>query len=371
MKEVTVFSYGDSTQISTWSNVPYFFTLTFEKKGIKVNRVDIAPHKALEKLFRYTFYVLLKIIDKRNTYDYSRSIFFNIEANIRIKKSVRKFQKSDAFIFLNFDFSTVRYTQIPSIQFGDWTYEHYINYFINKKANIFELEFIRRQNKRINESSIVFPLFPGMASNMKKMYSSKIVYLGNVINSLFESQEQEILRLKSNSYKILFIGSPKYIEGAKILLKTFNILKSKYKLMSLHFIGLEESDLVNIPDGVKCYGYLNKGSDTQRDIYYQLLKEAKVFVNTTPKWSAFSASIEAMYFYTPVIVPSYKEFVETFGENFSGGIYCNDETELPNKIEYIFKSKSYQNLCINAKELVKAFSWDAYIDKMIIQIKSL
>src|SRR3569833_1299656 len=54
LRELTVFSHGDSTLLSTWSNVPYFFTRTIESKGIKVNRVNINPPYALEELYDRT-----------------------------------------------------------------------------------------------------------------------------------------------------------------------------------------------------------------------------------------------------------------------------------------------------------------------------
>ena len=52
---------------------------------------------------------------------------------------------------------------------------------------------------------------------------------------------------------------------------------------------------------------------------YEPFKKAKVFINTTPKWAAFSASIEAMYFYIPVVVTPYDEFTKTFGEHIEFG----------------------------------------------------
>ncbi|MFT6836323.1 MAG: glycosyltransferase involved in cell wall biosynthesis [Francisellaceae bacterium] len=373
IREITVFTYGDSSKISIWSNVPYFFTTTLEKKGIQVNRIDITPNKILRKYFNYIIYKVVNFIDKTNCYNYSRSLMFYLEAHFKIKHAVKQYPKSDAFIFLNFDFSTSRYTDKPSIQFGDWTYEHYINYFLNKKPNILERQFIKRQNSQINKSDIVFPLFPIMAEFMKEHYKSKIVYLGNVINSVYTASQNEILKTKRTSHKILFIGSPKYIEGAVALIDAFNQLKSKHPDLSLHFIGLIEHDfrLLSLPKDVFCYGYLDKGNNKDRDTYYNLLKEARVFVNTTPKWSAFSASIETMYFYTPVIVPSYDEFVKTFGTDFTAGVFCNDNVELSNVIESILIGENYEKQCVEAHNLVKDFTWDAYITKILSAIKKL
>lgn len=370
--EITVFTNGDSTKISTWSNVPFFFTTTLERKGIKVNRVDISTNNSYRRIYdRTATRVLNKIYKGNNTYDYFRSYLHFFDTRIKIKKAIKRFPQSDAYIFLTFSFSAVNLTTKPIIQFCDWTYDHSFNYFQNRNPNSFELKCVNRENSQINGSDIVFSLFPSVCEYMKKKYTSKVVYLGNVINSIYKSSETEIIDIKSHSEKILFIGSPKYIEGANALIQSFTSLKVKYPSISLHFIGLDESQFQQVPKDVYCYGYLDKADNKQRELYYQLLKEAKVFVNTTPKWSAFSASIEAMYFYTPVIVPAYEEFIKTFGNPFIGGDFCNDNSFLAKKIESIFEDKSYNQICINANKLVKNFTWESYIDKLLLEIEKL
>jgi glycosyltransferase involved in cell wall biosynthesis len=291
----------------------------------------------------------------------------------KIKENIKKFQQTDAFIFLTFSFSAVGLTHKPIIQFCDWTYDHYFQYFQMRKPNFFEYKCVKREDSQINGSDLVFPLFPSVSEYMNKKYTSKVVYLGNVINSICKSEDQEILKIKKYSEKILFIGSPKYIEGANALILAFKTLKKAYPSMSLHFIGLNESDFkqIQVPNDVLFYGYLDKGNNEQRDIYYRLMKEAKVFVNTTPKWSAFSASIEAMYFYTPVIVPSYEEFTKTFGIDFKGGVFCNDNSLLSEKIESLLKNESYEQICVNANKLVSEFTWSSYIDKILNEIIQL
>jgi glycosyltransferase involved in cell wall biosynthesis len=371
IKEITVFTNGNSKKIKTWSNVPFFFTTTFEKKGVKVNRIDISANKIIRELFNITVSKTLNLIYKDNSYDYFRSYIYFFFVRRKIKKAIKRYPRSDAFIFLTFSFSASQLTNKPIIQFCDWTYDHFFKYFENRKPNFFELQSVKRENSQINGSNIVFPLFPSVAKYMKEKYTSKVIYLGNVINSWHEPIEQEVLKIKKQSEKILFIGSPKYMEGAFALLKAFNTLKKHRPSLSLHFIGLRESQFGEIPNDVHCYGYLDKGEERQRELYYKLLKEAKVFVNTTPRWSAFSASIEAMYFYTPVIVPSYEEFVETFGEQFFGGTFCNDNLYLSEKIESIFNSDCYEQICRNANSLVKDFTWDSFVGKMIAEMKKL
>ena len=174
IKEITVFTNGDSTKISTWSNVPFFFTTTFEKKKVKVNRVDISPNKIYENIFNKTVFRLLNKIYKNNTYTCLRSFVHFFYVRFKIKQVIKQFPQSDAFIFLTFSFSASKLTNKPIIQFCDWTYDYYFNYFQNRKPNFFELQSVNRENSQINESDIVFPLFPRVAEYMKKNTKVKL-----------------------------------------------------------------------------------------------------------------------------------------------------------------------------------------------------
>lgn len=277
-------------------------------------------------------------------------------------------------MFLTFSFSSTGLTRKPAIQFCDWTYDHYINYYKNRKPDILEKWCIQREDSQIKGSDLIFPLFPGKANYMKGRYNNKnIFYLGNVINSLsnINITESQILAKKIHSNNLLFIGGRKYIEGARCLIDAFNILKKQYPNLSVDIIGMNYSDFVDLPNGVNCYGYLDKGKDNERSLFYSLLENAEIFVNTTQKWGAFSASLEAMYFYTPVVVTPYNEFVENFGMEIGFGCYCENNTLdlLCAKITGILNHQSYITLCVNAHEAVKDFTWDIYIDKMLGVIK--
>ncbi len=126
-------------------------------------------------------------------------------------------------------------------------------------------------------------------------------------------------------------------------------------------------DLGPLPDRVVCHGYLDKGSQRGAQTYYSLLRSARVFNNTTPRWAAFSASIEAVYFFVPVIVTPYLEFVKTFGREIDFGVYCEEPSVelLCTRIRGLLEHGSYPALCWAAHEAIKGFTWDAYIQKLL------
>ena len=369
IEEVTVYALGDSSDISTWSNIPYFFTQTLISKGIKVNRVDLSPPPVLNIIYNITCRRIFKIINKQNTCSYFRSLIHFFHARLRIKKAIDKYMNSQANIFITFSFSSTGLTKKPAIQFCDWTYDHYMAYFENnRKPDIFENWCIQREDSQIESSDLVFSLFPGVARYMKGRYKNEnIFYLGNVINSLYHVSESQVLETKLHSDSLLFVGNRKYIEGARCLIDAFYILQNLYPTLTLNIVGMTNNDFGDLPNGVNCYGYLDKGKDDDRKLYYSLLEGARIFINTTPKWGAFSATLEAMYYYTPVVTTPYSEFVATFGPEIGFGCYSvgNSSQLLSTNIADTLNHQSYSTLCVTAHESVKDFTWDTYVDKML------
>src|SRR5882757_1545540 len=92
IREVTVFSHGDSRLLSTWSNVPYFFTRTIESKGIRVNRVNINPSSSWEHLYDMTVWrVLNKLLPGGFFTRYIHTALNHWHIQRRIRKAVRQY----------------------------------------------------------------------------------------------------------------------------------------------------------------------------------------------------------------------------------------------------------------------------------------
>ena len=188
--------------------------------------------------------------------------------------------------------------------------------------------------------------------------SSKIIYI------------DDLLEKKAKSKKLLFIGrKTTYLEAAKKLIEAYKLLKREedYKDYTLDIVGCATSDFESLPKGVTCYGFLNKSEERDRKIYYDLLLNAKVLINPTPKWGAYSSTIEAMYYYTPVIVSPYETFVNEFGRIIDFGLYNEHYTAegIAKDIETVFFNNDYKSLCENAHNRVEKYTWSNYVDKVL------
>ena len=368
IKELLFFSYGDANDASTWSNVPYCFSKALEKKGIKVHRANLELTGIKRAIWNRTISKLLKIWWPKHDYSFIRSCIAQGIINRRIKKYVHKYPTADFCMFLMFGYYN-KYSTIPSLLFGDWTYEMKIQERLGRKPYFFEKRTIRQETESLHKANILIPLFPKTAANfrlngLKNVYE----YTHNVVNILYDGIiDNNIIEEKKSSNRILFIGRHEYIEGAKLLIESFKILKRKFLRLELHIVGLNTDSFLNLPQNVYCYGFLHKDIQHENQIYYDLLKSAKVFVNPTPQWAGFSSMVEAMYFYTPIVVSKYPDFVSYFGEKLNCGSYSeeNNSEYLSETISSILSSEQYNNLALASHDNVKEYSWDNYIDWLL------
>jgi glycosyltransferase involved in cell wall biosynthesis len=367
IKEITVFSVGDSNSLKTWSNVPYFFTKNLELKGYKVNRVNIKENKTLFNLYKYTAFAFLKLIYRNSNHTYFRTkLNYNL-TNKKIAKALEIYSNTDASVFLSFSFSAPESFKKKVISFGDWTYAYYIANFLGREPKWFEKNCLAREKKHIEKADLVLGLFPLSSAFIKKNYTNANVhYLGNVINSNSELNKEVILKTKQNSKKLLSIGNQKYVSGALELIETFKKLKSEHSELELHFIGLNANETGIKADGIYYHGYLNKSVVSENELYYKLLSEALVIINSTKDWGGFSSTTEAMYFYTPVITTPYDEFTETYGSIIDFGYFIDQNNTLSNCIKRMLKnSKDEQLKLMNAAhDKVKDFTWSNYIKRI-------
>jgi len=372
MKEVNVYTNGEPEKLSTFSNVPYFFIQSLRKLNIKVNPINIEPNAVWGKNWNRFILRLIRLIIPNSMFAYDRTTLNDWDTRRKIRKAVKEYPNSQAEIFLTFIANAKGISKAPTVLLSDWNYEYVIEHFWEKKPDFFQKRAIRRQDKLMNDSDHIFFLFPGSMRIMQEKYKNpQIHYLGNFVNCLLEPKKsQESIEKKKQSRDLLFIGKNHYKEGALTLLEAFKSIREKYPDWVLHIIGMQAKDFDSLPEQVICYGYLDKEKEEEKLKFYELLERSKLFINTSPKWGAFSATLEALYFYNPIVVSPYDEFLENFGEKPNFGLYCsqNDPETLKKTILDILESDQYEKLCQNAHEAVKDFTWDRVSERVIQEI---
>lgn len=370
VKEVIFFCYGDSSNASTWSNVPYLFTEALEDKNIKVRRINITPHRFFSVFYNRTIVAFIRLLYPKTVYSFIRSSFCSWLINRKIKKAIRQYPSADLCIFSSFSFYNVE-KDIPSLLFSDWTYELLIRERMHLKPHFLDRKCFARESKALENADWVISLFPNCSKYIKSCIpNANVYYLGGVVN-LRNSIDlpHNILDKKKDSRKILFIGKKHYIEACKLVIAAINKLHKQNEMYELHVVGMQKTDFENIfiPKNIFFYGYLRKDNLEERNLYYNLLTNAHIFINPTPTWGGYSSTVEAMLYYTPIIVSPYGDFVQEFGEKLYCGLYNDvyNEDNLAESILSLSKNPNYKTICIYAHERVKNNTWDNYIDKVL------
>ena len=375
MRELIFFAGGDPESAQTWSNVPKCFVETLREKGIVVHPVKLTNdwvQDIYDNFFRKVLKVLTLWYDEPRYYGYTwlhKCLGFR-----RIKKAVAAHPQADYCFFINYAFYN-KFSAIPSLLLSDWS--NIVNLRRRGKDAVrFQKRFCLQEKEAIEHAEHVFSIFPLCAEEMRQLYpTANISYLGgNVINDLSGEpvREDEILEKKKNSERILFVGKPdRYKDSAIKLMEAVGLLRKdeKYRNLELDIIGIEKTQLPSVPDFVHCHGFLRKDVEDECRRYYELLKVAKIIVNPTPKWAAYSSIIEAMYFYTPVIVSPFDDFVQEFGETIDFGRYNREFSAdcIAGNIRNLLESTDadYFEICTRAHEAVKDYTWSRYVDKVL------
>lgn len=366
IRRLLVVSTQDSTQLSAWSNVPYLFCKTLEEQGVEVLRVTLKDSPLLGCAVRVVQKLAELLGVRESTWSYSRSALYYAQAQKQIDRALSG-QAVDGILLLSFSYGPSLPSKTPLYLFGDWSLAYTIACQRERRPDRLERASIHREDGLIQSAAHVFVLFPLAEKYIQKtLPDANTHYLGNVINAVEQPHAQDI-SVKHRSLSLLFVGKPHYIEGARQLIEAYQRLKPQFPGMSLDIVGMGTEHFAELPEGVVCHGYLDKGDEKQRAQYYSLLRKAKLFVNPNPRWASFSAALEAMYFYTPLVTSAYAEMEETFGRDIAFGSYYRDGLgqSLDQLIAALLADPDYDNKARSAHRAASPFSWHAYVARFL------
>ena len=118
---------------------------------------------------------------------------------------------------------------------------------------------------------------------------------------------------------------------------------------------------------MKVHGYLDKEKPEDKRKYYELLSNARLFVNTTPGWSGFQALMEAMYFHNPIVVRP-NESLSSYFPNLKELAYILEEGGA-SLVALLLRSFSdgarYQSMSKVSRQSVEASTWSNFTDGVI------
>lgn len=376
LRSIIIYSFGDSRRLSTWSNVPFLFCKALERRGVTLHRVNIEANQTVRRVYDSFFYRLFRKVFRSNASpEFERSPFHRWMVNRRLRKATRMYPNAELNLFLSY-FTANKYSDKPSVLWCDWTDRVCIER-MGREPKTYEKWALAQEDKAVKGADVVYTMFPKCKEHMEGLYGREFRYLSrNVVNTVYEKPYKidELILNRFHSDAILFIGNHRYAGAARELINSFGDLKKRRPNISLHIIGMTKKELaINaVESDIHCYGYLNKDVDEERDLYYDLLLRAKLFVNPASQWGGYSSTIEAMFYGCPIIVSPYADFVEEFGNKIDFGIYhkANQLTAELNELLSL-SEKDYSSMATAAANRVKDYTWDKYVDAFLLDIEQM
>jgi glycosyltransferase involved in cell wall biosynthesis len=358
-----------SKNYKSWSNIPYLLQKNLERKGYVVKNYVMREVEPFKTLFNIPIRVLNKYFNFGTNYFYVRTpvhFFFTYLYSLWIGIVS---SKQDLMFVQGFSYP-INNGKNRQIILGDWPSEYLFEKFIQRPPSSLELNSIKRENEIIENADAVITLYPNVREYMLGKYKNQNIYcFGNVINIDNEIIVPTDIQLrKMNSCRLLFIGQPFYLSGAHELIAAAKNIRYQGYECEVDIIGID-ANLVGVKyEWIKVHGYLDKEKPEDKKKFYNLLSNARLFVNTNPGWSGFQAILEAMYFYTPIAVRQNECLNSYFPDIKNLAYILEDEHEnlesilidcFTNKDKFKFKSD-------NSRLSVQNSSWELFIEKIIL-----
>lgn len=373
IKEIVLITIGNPFLPKTWSGVPYFLLRELLRKGIIVNVIDLEPNKYIKILYNLFILPIISFFVKEGEQSIYRTLFFRFYQYVIFTIKLPKYKSADAIIGLSYNL-LIPETSQPVILLSDWPFSY--DLFKKKiKQGVFHRFNIRWEKKCLIHATRVISLFPTCANYINDIIGeNKAMALGvNVVNNLMDEPDNSIIYSQKVCNRIVFVGRIHYLQGAMALLSSYHELKKIFPNLQIDIIGLTKGDFTEdlsyLDDGVRFWGYLDKGNAEQCQTYYEILCNASLYVNTTPGWVGYTSMIEAMYYYTPIVVYPCSEFLDEFGSEIDFGAYCRTKDKLVEVIRTILSNTdAFPQLCQNAHKRVAEYTWSNFADKLLSSI---
>ena len=361
-----------SKSYKSWSNIPYLLHKNLEKRGYIVRNYVMREVEPIKTLFNLPIRVLNKIFKQGTTYFYVRTPFHFFCAYLYSFWIGLISSKRDVMIVQGFSYPLHNGKNLQ-IVIGDWPSEYLFEKFLMRKPSRSEQKSIDRENAVIEAADAVITFFPNVREYMLKKYKNPSIYcFGNVINTdedvILPASIQE---RKLNSKRFLFVGQPFYLTGALELVEAVKNLRQQGFLCHVDIVGIHHSLIGVKYEWLTVHGYLDKGRPEEKQKYYELLSNARLFVNTTPGWSGFQALLEAMYFHTPILVRP-NDILSSYFSNLknAGYILVEDGPDLKSLLaKSLIDDVSYQQMSDAARKAAESSTWSNFTTELVALIK--
>lgn len=357
-----------SKNYKSWSNIPYLLHQNLEKKGYIVKNFVMWELEPLKTLFNLPVRALNKLSNLGTTYFYVRTPIHFFFTYVYSRCIGLISAKSDVMLVQGFSYP-LHNGKNRQIIVGDWPSEYLFEKFLKRKPSHLERNSINRENAVIEKADAIITLFPNVREYMLKKYKNRNIYCFNNVVNIDEKvvPPADIREKKQASKRFIFVGQSFYLSGALELINAARNIRMQGYDCEVDIIGIDSSLIGAKYNWLKIYGYLDKEKCSDKQLYYDLMANARLFVNTTPGWSGFQALLEAMYFHNPILVRPNESLNSYFPDLTSvAHILKEGETNLESLlVECLTDNIRHQKMSDAARSAVESSTWENFTSRLI------
>jgi glycosyltransferase involved in cell wall biosynthesis len=379
---VNLFTYGNSRDVNTWSNIPYYFERSLLARGVRVNAINIAPPEttALRQLAR-ALNVRRRVASLFGA-DFASDIYrtkLNYRlTNHQVRSGALRHDDADLNLFLTFSFSSHAQAPVPVVLYCDRTYEHHLE-DRGRVPGWRDRAFIRVERDNIQHAALVLTTSEVCRDFIRSRYKTdRVVHLRAGLNvDAGERDPESLIACKERSTNILFIGRGAHKRGVDILIKAFSIFNQRHNgRFALHIVGVRPQELpteLQEPrQDVSFYDYLDRTVPDEHDLYNRLMRSARLFVFPMRPGPVAGVLREAQLNCTPIVVSNVPGTAERVAHDYNGVIVDNlaPEAFAKQMDALVTDAPRWRRLAFNAHASVKDWTWAKTAENFLDVVRS-
>lgn len=372
LTEITLFTRGDATRVSTWSGLPHGCAEALEALGVTVHRINTNPGRRTRRLLNVVHQLSGHL--KFNQDGLHQLIVSRAERRIAAL-ACRRYPTSQCDLFLTFSFSTRGRSELPAVHYCDQCFAELLESEGRVSLSRGERLRLAEEEAALNGAALLVSTSTHCIEFLRRHYALRNVF-GSPVYGMnltgYRGEPSPPFLHKIGSTNILFVGTAVKKRGLDVLLEAFRRFStSTGETYTLHIVGFEEGAVPGHWPNTQWHGRLDKDAPDQAQEYWELLEQARMFVIPSRKGPLPGAILEAQYFGTPVITTSVWG-AEALVQDGETGLLLEEST-----VESVYEAMSrlakdphlWRELARNGHEHALQWTWETAGGALIGQME--
>jgi glycosyltransferase involved in cell wall biosynthesis len=379
VKEITLFARGNARDVTTWSGLPKGCADALEAGGLRVNRIDISPHRLW---LRLTQTALALAEHLHLPFLQSAAAFFShwvdsTWAKSRIRSGVAAHPSSECNLLMTYSFTSRGISSLPVVNYCDQTFKERLARERRPRPRWGEAPRLKEEEAALQAADLIVSTNAHCIDALNSAYSLRRVFPRPVYGINLQGCTDgplPVLSSKRMNGPVVFVGTSVVNRGLDILLEAFRLYTTAApRRRTLHIVGFEAAEAPGSWEGTVWHGRLDKADDTQAAVFWNLLRDAGMFVIPSRVGPLPGVILEAQYFATPVIttpVWNAEQFVE---DGVSGLLVDSPDAESLSSVMTRLDQDAglWDRLAEGARQNALRWTWESAAEVLLAELETV